>query len=497
MMADPPRCPDYAAIKELAAKLGRPASTLIALTDDRDPFYVTPARLGSARWFARVWAVLDPPAGVHLRRLHYRFVSLPADQRPPKLDGSPYENTERDWKIFSAASADARALGLVDAALFTDRRAGEPIFVANDSDRAGDTASVFVFGGETPQAPRESAFGFYYAPKEYALPPLGPSIGVIAPRFAEPYALEIWAEKSTMNDVLEPMARRLNVTLIAGVGELSQTHCVWHVNRVLAHHKPTRILYVSDHDPSGDRMPVSVARKIEYLLRRDGHDLDNRLDPLVLTREQVERYRLPRIPIKDSDKGKRNFEERHAEGAVELDALEALHPGELGRIAEEAIARYRDPTRRADQENEAIAAQANADCRRIRQDVLTEFAARVAELGEAFEAMRSAIEPRQEALAAIAAAASEQSLEHVEAINAETEAFYQRAAELRDRIAETTADRTPDADEFEWVSPTPADEGDDALFDSSRSYLEQIDRYKAQLGQPTNSRRPPAKERAR
>jgi hypothetical protein len=40
----------------------------------------------------------------------------------------------------------------------------------------------------------------------------------------------------------------------------------------------TRILYISDFDPAGAHMPVSVARKIEYLLRRDGHDLDIRLD---------------------------------------------------------------------------------------------------------------------------------------------------------------------------------------------------------------------------
>jgi hypothetical protein len=85
----------------------------------------------------------------------------------------------------------------------------------------------------------------------------------------------------------------------------------------------TSVIYISDFDPAGNGMPVSVARKIEHILRRDGHDdLDIRIDPLVLTAEQVERYRLPRIPIKETDARKRHFEARFGTGAVELDALE-------------------------------------------------------------------------------------------------------------------------------------------------------------------------------
>ena len=79
--------------------------------------------------------------------------------------------------------------------------------------------------------------------------------------------------------------------------------------------------------PAG--MPVSIARKIEHILRREGHDLDILLDPLLLTAEQVEHFDLPRIPIKDSDQRKGQFEARHGTGAVELDALEAIHPASL------------------------------------------------------------------------------------------------------------------------------------------------------------------------
>jgi hypothetical protein len=65
---------------------------------------------------------------------------------------------------------------------------------------------------------------------------------------------------------------------------------------------------------------------------------------LALTHAQVVDYALPRIPIKESDKGKRGFEERYGEDAVELDALQALRPGTLAQLVRAAIAPYRDDT---------------------------------------------------------------------------------------------------------------------------------------------------------
>jgi hypothetical protein len=488
-----PRCPDYDAIKELAVKLDRPALTLIALSDQNDPFYLNPSRQAMAHWFGQIWAVLDPPDGVHLRRLHYRLVSLPGDQRPPKLDGSRYENTLNDWKQFSRASTDARARSLVDEAKFTDRRAGEPIYLASERDSEDDSeddsdssASVVAFATGDVSPPEGSAFGVFYRRLEYAFPAMRAYISVSAPTLAEPYAIEVWAEKSTQNDILEPLARSQNVTLVTGMGELSWTHCVWLVQRVLAHRKPTRILYISDFDPAGQHMPVSVARKIEFLLRRDGHDLDIQLIPLALTKEQVEEYELPRIPIKDTDKGKQAFEDRHGEGAVELDALEALHPGALAEIVEQAIDRYRAPTREANDENRAIASEANEEVEATEREVLAGFEDEIAELRQAFERMQAEIAPHQDALAAIAADAAGRSQAHVDAINATVNAFYRQADELKDALEAAIEEQAPDADDYDWVAPEPVeDEDDDPLFDSSRDYVEQCDRYKAHLGKPT------------
>jgi len=75
-----------------------------------------------------------------------------------------------------------------------------------------------------------------------------------------------------------------------------------------------------------------------------GLDLDIELRPLALTKQQCVDLELPRIPIKDGDRGKRAFEERHGDGATELDALEALHPGLLEDLIVAEVERYHDHT---------------------------------------------------------------------------------------------------------------------------------------------------------
>src|SRR5215469_5183408 len=52
---------------------------------------------------------------------------------------------------------------------------------------------------------------------------------------------------------------------------------------------------------------------------------------------------LPRTPIKETDRRAGRIEQRFGEGATELDALEAVHPGEFARIVTQEIERYWNP----------------------------------------------------------------------------------------------------------------------------------------------------------
>jgi hypothetical protein len=474
----------YSDIRQLAARLGRPASSLVAGSDATDPFYITPGRVAWAHWFAAVWAFLDPPPGVHLRRLFYQLVSR-ADEAPLKLDGLAFENTDRNWNVLCSAAADARHLKLVDAEMFTDQRAGPPAFIFAPSDQETQ-AEISVARAARPEG--EPLPELIYESAEYEFPE-PPAIDFVVPRIVEPYALEIWIEKSTMNDVLVPIAERRGLTLVSGVGDISDTHCHWFIGRTREHGRRARILYISDFDPSGNRMPVSVACKIQHKLRRDGLDLDIRLEPLALTAAQVRQYRLPRVPIKDSDQSRARFEALNGEGAVELDALEALHPGVLARLVNRTVDKYRAPAREARAEISTIMEELRDAADAARDEVLAEHAEALTRLEADFATMLEAITPHQEVLSAIVAEAERQCAEHTEAIDERVAAFYDRAEEIYAGIAEQLEASAPDLVAVDWPETGDADETDDALFDSARDYVSQVDRFKRHLGKPTGRAR--------
>jgi hypothetical protein len=505
----------------LAAELRRPLGSLLVLSDDLDPYIADRPgrRRDGAEWFAELWIRLSVPDGVHLRRLHYLLVSTAGTIMPT---GRPYLNTHNCWKYLGGAAADARFLGLLEASAFIDRRAPPPtIFWPNDNqsfapwlgvplhepfikepfikeemyqdlvrqrDRDRDQTAALLddLDCETGETGR---YEFPLLPYPYCRPPTLAGC-----------AIEIWVEKSTVNDVLLPLARSLNLTLVTGVGELSVTACHALVRRVAQHRRATTVLYVSDHDPSGFGMPTSVGRKIQYFLHRECADLDITLSPVVLTAEQVAEYELPRVPIKESDRRRGKFEARFGEGATELDALQAIHPVELERIVRRAVDRCRAPTRRAAAENTRLAACIRGDIDRIRESVLSGHAEEIGDLRASFELAQSDIAEQQEAIAEkqmairqrvadarrdveqVVADARRDVEEHRQTIAEHRQATVGRLGRWREEalplwqtIAAEIEDALPDLDAIEWAQ---IERPDDALFDSRRSYLDQVAHFK-------------------
>jgi hypothetical protein len=313
---------NYEEIKELGEELGRPIETLIVLAPINDPFYIGPARTARAEWFADICHRLEIPLECHYRRIHYRFVS----QAEPiaMLDGLPYTNIFRCWHELCIAARDAIALELVPDNAFVDNR--------------NDAPSIHL------TEPEDASLGIENShPGDFGLQmPDLPSLVLTRPTVPQAYHIEIWTEKTTMNDVLIPLARQFGMNLVTGSGELSATACRELVDRAEESERPVRILYISDFDPAGQSMPVAVARKIEFEVHRRGLDLDIQVRPVALTHDQCVEYQLPRIPIKDTERRGATFEERFGEGATELDALEALHPGLLRQILVKEIQRYHD-----------------------------------------------------------------------------------------------------------------------------------------------------------
>ncbi len=192
---------EYEDIKELAREVRCKVTDLTVLALGNDPFYAgVPYRRKRAEWFAELWDRFGFQQGVHLRRIHYVLVS----QREPILwpNGEPYENTEKDWTVLDTASLAARYLGLIPSDMLIDRRNPDPVICAGFS--SSPEPFIYLTG---------AAIGLDL-PSEFPVSGLGLS-GFYRD---QDFLVEVWAEKSTMNDILGPLAHRLGFNLVTGVG---------------------------------------------------------------------------------------------------------------------------------------------------------------------------------------------------------------------------------------------------------------------------------------
>jgi hypothetical protein len=328
----PPLGPE--ATKELQQQLGLPnIEQLLVLARYRDPFYTgSPTQQRWAEWFADVWQTFGERG--HLRRVHYRL--LGSDTPHPRGD-QPYVNSKQHWQDLQGASRFARLLGLIDPEQLDDRRNAAALEYArarledptlgwtwtNDPElpvwrMPGDPGRLWLptVSGTLPWigSGDDDDWGLWRLPR--------PGVEPVGYEYAptdQPVLLEVWVEKSTVNDVLEPACASLGVNLVAGLGFESYTRVIELLRRAEAHHAHrAHVLYVSDCDRSGNRMPRTVGRQADYFARQLGIDVQLSIERVALTREQVAEYELPEDPTEG--------------GRVELDALQALRPGELRRL---------------------------------------------------------------------------------------------------------------------------------------------------------------------
>jgi hypothetical protein len=333
-----PRGPEE--LKAAAREMGcRSVTDLLALARKNDPFmFGGPADLRDAQWFADLWHEFGYTRGVHLRRVHYQVFST----RGRTATGEPYENTSKCWDDLNGTAKAARYLGLVDAEAFTDARNDPPRIYTEPRDEEPQPAVSLSDDWDGWWIPSYST----RLVGRLRMPPVE-VIGYEYDPADQPTLVEVWIEKTTMDDVLIPVCRQLNANLLSGAGFQSITAVISLLRRAERHGKPAHVLYIADFDPAGDAMPAAVARQAQFWREFLGIDAELTLDPLALTRAQVAEYDLPRAPVKvdkngvPDARGKR-FEQVNGEGIVELDALEALHPGELAELVRHAVQPYRD-----------------------------------------------------------------------------------------------------------------------------------------------------------
>ena len=194
-------------------------------------------------------------------------------------------------------------------------------------------------------------------------------------------------------------------------------------------------------------MPKAVARKVEFTLVKFDLDVDLELIPLVLTPDQCRDYRLPRTPIKESERRKDKFEQTFGVGATELDALEALHPGEMARFLEAEIDNFLDGDLHHRVQREMWDQQ--LQIKKIETTVREKHSGTIEELEASFQ-------------------------EIVELL----QGWEDEAEELWGKIKAELEQQLPDLSDVEVPRPKVSGETERfVLFDSKRDYFTQLDHY--------------------
>jgi hypothetical protein len=280
----------------------------------------------------------------------------------------------------------------------------------------------------------------------------------------QPYVIELWDEKSGDVGVMRNLAHEHGINYQPGVGYASITNIKRMLKRVASYGKPARILYVSDLDDAGQNMPIQVGRHSQFgcwelteIARSVAPEI--MIDNAALTAEQVERLNLPQFT--DTTK-------------TEIDALEALYPGELERLLKERIEELQDtdlPQKVADARREAEEAVRNGasgvmEDHRYRiegieeeaQEVINRYRTYYRILGEKMEARYRRLGERYE--------------RHMADLK---EQAREEHAEIEEELAELEAN-LPELPEAE-VEDTSG-----WLFDSRRDFLDQTRRFRRAKG---------------
>jgi hypothetical protein len=290
------------------------------------------------------------------RQVYYRFLDagMPqswVDVEYNRKKGLPDDakNTPKNYQRLISILTDARYAGLVDWDIIEDR--GREPKVPSEWDSLDELVDAAL---EQFRLPRRSD---------------------------QPRHLELWVEKDALAGVLGPIARRWHIPLVVNKGYSSASAMKVAADRMLAavgatsvrtscdacdtsvedfndgvcgvckrrvsvsamaldangdteFEKEVVVLYLGDHDPSGEDM----VRDIETRLTEFGVP-NLTIIKIALTLEQVRRYKLPSNPAKVRDARAKAYIEKFGNDSWEVDAIP---PRELNQLVERSIARFTD-----------------------------------------------------------------------------------------------------------------------------------------------------------
>ena len=150
----------------------------------------------------------------------------------------------------------------------------------------------------------------------------------------QPKYVEVWVEKDAIIGAIQEVTDELGVIVRVGRGFLSATKAHETAKILASKKKPKIVFYLGDHDPSGQCIEQDIKRRILRYLLRVRFRPDFTLRRLAIHPEDIRKFNLPPLRVKDSDSRSARFRVKHGAQCVELDALP---PVELRRRIREAI----------------------------------------------------------------------------------------------------------------------------------------------------------------
>lgn len=220
-----------------------------------------------------------------LRQLYYQFVTK-----------NVLENTDRSYKRLGSILNDARYAGLVDWGAIEDR--------IRQPHKHSEFADLESLGNAALSSYRLDR---WESQSEF---------------------VELWVEKGALAGVLQPLADEWHVTLMVNRGYSSASAMFEAAERFKARDQHGIVLYLGDHDPSGEDMVRDIGKRFDLF----GADVE--VIKVALTMEQVRHYNPPPNPAKTSDSRFDKYAAQHGNESWEVDALP---PDVLGAMIRDAM----------------------------------------------------------------------------------------------------------------------------------------------------------------
>ena len=149
--------------------------------------------------------------------------------------------------------------------------------------------------------------------------------------------IEIWCEAAGMIPQLFRVGERYSIKSYSSSGFDSVTAKKQLADRICETGKPAKILHLGDYDPSGEDLFTAAAEDVRAFVLADRLNamVDVEFIRVALTEGQVEAYRLPTSPAKESDSRSKRWK-------GETCQLEALAPDQIAALLTAQIDRIVD-----------------------------------------------------------------------------------------------------------------------------------------------------------